>query len=164
LHLIAIGYPDPITAPLAMDELKRSGGDLSIRWDEVAVTVREEEGIIRTFTNAVITSGQPSWPMFWWSFFATLFFVPSLGMGIGPGLATILDEVRRSALDPAFEESVRKELAPGTSALFVVVSRMSPDTVASALERFGGEVLQHRISKEGEALLTKALSGRPLVG
>jgi uncharacterized membrane protein len=160
VELIAIGYPDPVTGPFAMDELKRSDRDLGIRWDEVAVAIRDEDGAFKIFTNAVITSGAPSWAMLWWYLFATIFFVPILEMPVGSDLGTILDEVRSSGLDPLFEERIKEELSPGTSALFVLVDRMDPDIVASALDAFGGTVIEHHISKEAEAALSEALNGR----
>jgi uncharacterized membrane protein len=159
VDLIAIGYPDTLSGPFAMDELKRSDRDLGIRWDEVAVAIRGEEGDFKMLTNAVITSGAPSWAMLWWYLFATIFFVPFLEMPIGSELGTILDEIRPSGLDPLFEERIKEELSPGTSALFVLVDRMAPDDVASSLDAFGGAVIEHHISQEAEATLSEALNG-----
>jgi uncharacterized membrane protein len=163
MHLLAIGYPDPVTGLEAMELLKGSDRDLIIRWDEMAAVVRDEHGSFTTYTNAVITSGRPSWAMFWWHLFAALFYVPMLRMPVGPGLESSLADVTGSGLDPLFEEKIRKELTPDTSALFVLIERVTPDRVVSALDRFGGSVFGNRISPDLESHLEVTLNGPPRV-
>jgi uncharacterized membrane protein len=163
MHLLAIGYPDPATGPEAMEELKRSDRDLVIRWNEIAAVVRDERGTFKTFTNAEITGGQPSWAMFWWHLFAGLFFVPILEMPVGSGLEPSLRDVIGFSLDPVFEEKVRHAMVADTSALFVLVERVEPDTVVSALDGFGGSIFRNDISSELEARLEETLNGRPQV-
>ena len=54
---------------------------------------------------------------------------------------------------------------PGTSALFLVIERATPDKAVEALRRFGGTVLKSSLSKEAEADLQAALHGaEPTVG
>jgi uncharacterized membrane protein len=156
MHLLAIAYPDEFTGPLAMDELERLGGDFLIRRDQIAAIVRSDE-TFTTFTNAVITRGQPAWAMFWTHLFAVLFFVPMLRMGVGSDLAPIIDRVRRAGLQPLFEERIRDQLSAGTSALFVLIEKTSPDAVVSALDVLGGSVLQVELANGALELLQDAL-------
>jgi uncharacterized membrane protein len=160
MQLVAIAYADVSTAILAMEELEGCERDLVIRRDEMAAIVRDEEAVFTTVSNAVITSEQPTWAMFWGTLFATLFYVPFLGMTFGSDLAPIIDEVRRSGPDPMFEDRIREAVAPGTSALFVLVEKVEPDTVVEALEGYGGTVLQAEISPEAEEMLQRTLAGR----
>lgn len=160
MQLIAIAYPDTATATAALEELERLGRDFVIRRDEMAVIVRDEEGVFTSYTNAEITTGQPPWAMFWAQLFAMLFFVPVLKMPLGSDLAPIVAQVERSGLDPLFEERIRDELAPGTSALFFLVAYVSPDDVVAALDPYGGTVLQTELSAEAEEGLQRILHGR----
>jgi uncharacterized membrane protein len=157
MQLLAIVYPDTMTGPVAMEELDRFGRDFVIRLDEMAVIVRDEDGAFRTYTNAVITSGRPAWAMLWGQLFATLFFVPILGMGIGPQLAPLIEKIRGAGLDPLFVERIRQQAHPGTSVLFVLVDQVSPDAVVSALDALGGTVLQADFREEAPARLQEAL-------
>jgi uncharacterized membrane protein len=50
---------------------------------------------------------------------------------------------------------------PGTSALFLVIERATPDKAVESLRRFGGTVLKSSLSKEAEADLQAALHGEP---
>ena len=50
-------------------------------------------------------------------------------------------------------------LQPGTSALFLVVEKVTPDKAVEAMSQFGGTVLKSSLSKEGEAELQEALHG-----
>ena len=50
-------------------------------------------------------------------------------------------------------------MKPGTSALFMVVEKVTPDKPVEPLSKFGGTVLQSSLSKEAEAELQKDLHG-----
>jgi uncharacterized membrane protein len=157
MQLLAVAYPDTLTGPVAMEELERFGRDFAIRWDQMAVNVRDDDGVFRTYTHAVITSGQPAWAMLWGQLFATLFFIPILGMGIGSQLAPLIERIRTAGLDPLFVERIRKQVDPGTSVLFVLVDRVSSDVVVSALDALGGTVLQSDLRENAGKMLQKAL-------
>jgi uncharacterized membrane protein len=50
-------------------------------------------------------------------------------------------------------------LKPGTSALFLMVEKVTPDKAVEAMSKFGGTVLKTSLSKEGEQDLQDALHG-----
>jgi uncharacterized membrane protein len=52
-------------------------------------------------------------------------------------------------------------LTPGTSALFLVIEKVTPDKAVSALSKYGGTVLKSSLSEETEHQLQEALHGRP---
>jgi uncharacterized membrane protein len=163
MQLVAIGYADTFTAAAAQEELQRLERDFIIRRDEVATVVRDDRGAFQIATHAVITGQGPSWTMLWLTLFATLFFEPMLRMSIGSDLAPIVDEVARAGLEPEFAQRVRDMVTPATSALFVLVDKVTPDEVVAALEEYGGTVLQSEIPPQAERKLQKTLSGGPLV-
>jgi uncharacterized membrane protein len=73
--------------------------------------------------------------MFWGLLFGLLFFVPVFGMAIGAGLGTLMGKVEKSGIDREFQAQVRDLLQPGTSALFLVVERVTPDKAVEALSK-----------------------------
>jgi uncharacterized membrane protein len=157
--LIAIGYPDTTTAVKAMDEVVVLAKDLVIQPDAVAAIIRDEEGKLRTITNQHMVGGGASWGMFWGFLFGLLFFVPFFGMAIGAGLGALFGKLGKSGIDKQFQEQVRDQLKPGTSALFMIVEKMTGDKATAALSQFGGTVLKTSLSEEAEKELQEALHG-----
>jgi uncharacterized membrane protein len=51
-------------------------------------------------------------------------------------------------------------LKPGTSALFLVLEKVTPDKAVEALSKYGGTVLKSSLSKDTEKELQEALQGR----
>jgi uncharacterized membrane protein len=50
-------------------------------------------------------------------------------------------------------------LKPGTSALFMVVEKVTPDKAVEALSKYGGTVLKSSLSNETQRELQDALHG-----
>jgi len=157
--LVAIGYPDEDTAAAAAAEVQRLAADLVIEPDAIAVVSRDSGGAFHTTTNHHTVAGGATWGMFWGLLFGLLFFVPFLGMAVGAGLGALLGKVEKSGIGKQFQRQVRDMLKPGTSALFLIVERATPDKAAAALSRFGGTVLKSSLSEQAEARLQAALHG-----
>jgi len=159
--LIAIGYPDEQTAHLAAQEAGRLEKELLLQADAIAVITRDKEGKFHVTTNHHMVGGGATYGMFWGLLFGVLFFVPVFGMAVGAGLGAVLGRVTRTGIDRQFRDQVRDLLEPGTSALFLVVDRVTPDRAVERLRRFGGTVLKSSLSKQDEQELQEALHGRP---
>jgi len=157
--LIAIGYPDEATAALAADEAHRLAEQLIIEPDAIASIVRDKEGKFHVSTSHHAVAGGTSWGMFWGFFFGLLFFVPVFGMAVGAGLGALFGKIEKSGIDKEFQQQVRDMLQPGTSALFVVVEKVTPDKAVEAMSKYGGTVLKSSLSKESENELQEALHG-----
>ena len=157
--LIAIGYPDETTAEEAADEARALARDLIIEPDAIAVIVRDREGRYHVHTNHNPVGTGATWGMFWGLLFGILFFIPFLGLAVGAGLGALMGKASKIGIDREFEEQVRDMIRPGTSALFLMVEKVTPDKAVEALSRFGGTVLKSSLSKEGERELQEALHG-----
>ena len=157
--LIAIGYPDETTAALAADEARVLAKDLIIQPDAIASIVRDKEGKFHVSTSHHQVGTGTTWGLFWGLLFGLLFFVPVLGMAMGAGLGALMGKISKSGIDKAFQDQVRDLLTPGTSALFLMVEKVTPDKAVEALGKYGGTVLKTSLSKEGEAALQEALNG-----
>lgn len=157
--LIAIGYPDEATAEAAAEEARRLARDLIIEPDAIAVIVRDNEGKYHVHTSHNPVSGGATWGMFWGLLFGVLFFVPVFGIAIGAGLGALMGKVTKSGIDRQFQDQVRGMLTPGTSALFLMVEKVTPDKAVEAMSKYGGTVLKTSLSKDGEKELQDALHG-----
>jgi uncharacterized membrane protein len=157
--LVAIGYPDETTATAASLEADRLSKDLILQPDAIAVIIRDREGKFHVTTNHSPVGAGTTWGMFWGLLFGLLFFVPVIGMAVGAGLGALMGKLTKGAVDKQFQEQVRDMLKPGTSALFMVIEKATPDKAVEALSRYGGTVLKSSLSKEAEADLQNALHG-----
>jgi uncharacterized membrane protein len=157
--LIAIGYPDETTADAAADEARRLAKDLIIEPDAIAVIVRDKDGGYRVHTSHHLVGGGATWGMFWGFLFGLLFFIPVFGMAVGAGLGALMGKVTKTGIDRQFQDQVRGMLQPGTSALFLMLEKVTPDKATEAMSKFGGTVLKTSLSKEGEKNLQEALHG-----
>jgi uncharacterized membrane protein len=152
--LIAIGYPDEATADEAAAEARRLAQDLIIQPDAIAVIVRDKEGKYHTHTTHHMVGSGATWGMFWGLLFGLLFFIPVFGMG------ALMGKITKSGVDKAFQDQVRGLLQPGTSCLFLMVEKVTPDKAVEAMSKYGGTVLKTSLSKEGEQELQEALHGK----
>src|ERR1700757_5439539 len=157
--LIVIGYDDETTAALAADEARRLARDRIIQPDAIASIVRDKEGRYHTRTSHHLVGGGATWGMFWGLLFGLLFFIPVFGMAVGAGMGALMGKVTKTGIDREFQDQVRGMLQPGTSALFLMVEKVTPDKATEALAKYGGTVLKTSLSKEGEAELQEALHG-----
>ena len=158
--LIAIGYPDETTATAAAEEARRLAQDLIIQPDAIAVIIRDKDGSYRVQTNHHAVGAGATWGMFWGLLFGLLFFIPVFGMAIGAGMGALMGKVTKTGIDKQFEDQVRGMIQPGTSALFLMVEKVTPDKAVEAMSKYGGTVLKTSLSKEGEQELQDALHGR----
>jgi uncharacterized membrane protein len=158
--LIAIGYPDTTTAVKAMDEVGHLAQDLVIQPDAVAAVVRNEDGKFRTITNQHEVGAGATWGMFWGMLFGLLFFVPILGMAMGAAFGALGGKLAKSSISKEFQEQVRDQMQPGTSALFMIVEQMTTDKALAGLSQFGGTVLKTSLSDEDQAEIQEALHGQ----
>ncbi len=157
--LIAIGYDDTTTAIQAMDEVVRLSQDLVIQPDAVAAIIRSDDGKFRTVTNQHEVGMGATWGMFWGLLFGLLFFIPVLGMAFGAGFGALMGKLTKSSIDKGFQEHVRAQVQPRTSALFMIVEQKTTDKALDSLSRFGGNVLKTSLSAKDEAELQAALHG-----
>jgi uncharacterized membrane protein len=97
--------------------------------------------------------------MFWSLLFGLLFFVPVFGMAVGAGMGALMGNITKCGVDNEFQDQVRGMLQPGTSALFLMVEKVTPDKAVEAMSKYGGTVIKTSLSKEGGQELQEALHG-----
>ena len=157
--LIAIGYPDEATGEAAAEEARRRARDLIIEPDAIASITRDMEGKYHVHTSHHPVGAGATWGMFWGMLFGLLFFIPFFGLAIGAGMGALMGKVTKSGISREFQDQVRDLLQPGTSCLFLMVEKVTPDKAVEALSKYGGTVLKTSLSREGEAELQDALHG-----
>ena len=91
--------------------------------------------------------------------FGLLFFIPVFGMAIGAGLGALMGKFAKTSIDQQFQNQVRNMVQPGTSALFLMLEKVTPDKAVAAMSKYGGTVLKTSLSRDDEKELQDALHG-----
>ena len=95
---------------------------------------------------------------FWGLLFGLLFFIPILGMAVGAAAGAIGGSLVKVGIDDDFIKTVRDQVTPGSSALFVLSSGAVTDKVGEAFKGTHGKLIQSNLSNEQEAQLRAAFS------
>ena len=157
--LIAIAYPDEGAAEKARQTVSQLEADLIIQADQVAAIVCDSDGKYHVHTShgGASAGGGAVWGGFWGLLFGLLFFIPFAGWAVGAGLGALFGHLGEKGIDKAFQEQVRDQMKPGTSALFMVIEHATPDKAVAALEQYGGTVIKTSLSDEDTKKLQEAL-------
>src|SRR5271163_2741821 len=160
--LVAIGYPDQATADQARQTVQNLEADLVIQADQVAAISRDTGGKYHVTTTHGGTSAADGavWGGFWGLLFGLLFFIPFAGWVIGAGFGALFGHLGKNAIDESFQKQVRDYVQPGTSALFLIIEKATPDKAVAALEQYGGTVIKTSLSDEDTAKLQEALQAK----
>jgi len=157
--LVAIGYPDQVTAEQARQTVAGLESELIIQADQVASISRDLEGKYHVHTShgGSSAAGGAWWGGFWGILFGLLFFIPFAGLAIGAGMGALFGHLGKHGIDKAFQDQVRNYVKPGTSALFMVIENVTPDKAVAALQQYGGTVIRTSLSEEDTKKLQEAL-------
>ena len=164
--LVAIGYPDQVTAEQAMETVRQLQGDLVIQAEQVAAISRDMEGKYHVHTQhgGASAAGGAWWGGFWGFLFGLLFFIPFAGLALGAGMGALFGHFGEKGIDKAFQQQVRDYVQPGTSALFLIIDKATPDKAIAAMQQYGGTVIRTSLSDEDTKRLQDALEPSTTVG
>ncbi|MEM9515680.1 MAG: DUF1269 domain-containing protein [Actinomycetota bacterium] len=136
---------------LSKQELIQIHDAAVVSWPEGAKKPKTKQ--LSNLTGAGAAGGA-----FWGLLFGILFFVPLFGMALGAAVGAISGSLANVGIDKDFIESVRAQITPGTSALFLTSSDAVVDRVKAALENEHMELLTTNLSVEDEEQLRELLA------
>ena len=86
-----------------------------------------------------------------------IFLNPLVGAAVGAGAGALSGKLTDVGIDDKFMQELGEMLTPGTSALFVLVRKATPDKVLEGLKGFKGKVLKTSLTIDKEEELQKIL-------
>lgn len=118
--------------------------------DAVVVSWPEDKKKPKT-KHAVNTTGAgAAGGAFWGLLFGLIFFVPFFGMAFGAAIGAISGSMAHFGISDDFIQSVRDNVTPGTSALFLLTSEGVLDRVKQELGDVHAELVTTNLSVEDE--------------
>jgi len=156
--LIVVGYNDEHQAEEVRLKLLKMQHEYLVDLEDAVVAVRDKEGKVKLHQIHNLTAAGAISGGFWGALIGLLFLSPILGAAIGAGAGAVGGTLSDIGIDDNFMKELAGTLAPGTSALFVLVRKMTPDKVLPQLQGAGGKIIQTSLSNEDEAKLQTALN------
>ena len=136
---------------LAKEELVKIHDAATVSWAPGAKKPKTRQ--LNNLTGAGALGGA-----FWGLLFGLLFFVPLLGMAVGAASGAIGGHLTDVGIDDDFIGSVRSQVQPGTSALFVMTSDVVVDKVRDAFRGMNAELIHTNLSQEQEDKLREVFA------
>ena len=155
--LIVIGFPDKFKADEVLLDLRKLEREYLIDIEDAAIVVRKKDGRVNIKqTQELVTAGALSGG-FWGLLIGLMFFEPMLGI-LGAAVGALSGALTDIGIDDNFIQELGNTIEPGTSAIFVLVRKSTPDKVLDDLSKFEGKVLRTSLSHEDEAQLQAVLT------
>jgi len=159
--LIIIGYPNEETGQQAYAEAQRLAGDLLLEVSALGLVTETPDGKFKVETPQGPSAGKgAAWGAIFGGLFGLILFIPFVGAAVGGAMGALFGGMDRSGIDADFRARVAGMLKPGTSAVVMIVEKVTPDKAVAALSKYGGDVLQTSLSEDAEKQLEEALHGK----
>jgi len=156
--LIAVGYDDPFKAEEVRLKLWKLQKDYLIDLADAVVAIKDAGGKVKLHQAVNLTAAGAIGGGFWGSLIGLMFLNPLLGMAIGAAAGAASGALNDVGIDDNFMKQLAASLNPGSSVLFVLVRKSTPDKVLEEIRGTGGKVLKTSLSHDDEAKLQAALS------
>ena len=160
--LVVIGYENPFTAEEVRLKLRKLQREYLLDIEDAGVAVKDPSGKVKLNQAVNLTAAGALSGGFWGSLIGLIFLNPLLGLAVGAASGAVSGALADIGIDDNFMKELAATLKPGSSALFVLVRKATPDKVLEELAGTGGTVLRTSLSHEDEARLQAALSGTKL--
>jgi len=155
--LIVIGFKDEFKADEVLLDLRKLERDYLIALEDAAIVVRNKDGKVKIKQTQELIADGAIEGGFWGLLLGVIFFNPILGI-FGLAVGALSGAMQDIGIDDNFIREIGETIAPGTSAIFVLVQKSTPDKVLDDLSKFEGKVLRTSLSKEDEAKLQAVLT------
>lgn len=156
--LIAIAYDDIFKAEEVRLKLARLQREHLIELEDAAVVVKNADGKVKLKQAINLTAAGATSGGFWGLLIGTLFLVPLFGAAVGAATGAIGGALSDIGVDDDFMRQLGETLQPETSALFILVKKVTPDKVLDEVSQYGGRILRTSLSKDDEQQLQQVLS------
>jgi len=163
--LICVGFDDPTTADRALTGLTALQKEYLIELKDACVVVRSADGEVHLHQAVPLVKkgalvGGSSGAL-WGTLIGLLFLNPLAGLAIGAAAGAASGALAGKLSDYGINDNFIRELGstikPSSSALFLLVQKVTADKVLARMTEFKGRVLRTSLPEEQEKRLREAL-------
>ena len=156
--LVVVGYDDEYKAEEVRLKLRKLQSEYLIDLEDAVVAVKDAKGKVKLHQAVNLTAAGAIGGGFWGSLVGLIFLNPLLGAAVGAAAGAASGALNDLGINDNFMKELASHLKPGSSALFVLVRKATPDKVLDELKGSGGKVLKTSLSHEDETKLQAALN------
>ena len=157
--LIAIAFDSKDKAQQALQRAVEMQKSHLLDLGDAVIVTKDENGKVNLQQSInLVAAGAASGGM-WGTLIGLLFLNPLLGLAAGAASGALGGYLTDIGIDDNFMKEMGQKLTPGTSALFVLVRKSTPDRVLPELRALGGTVFTTSLSEADERKLREALEG-----
>ncbi|MCK6553451.1 DUF1269 domain-containing protein [Candidatus Binatia bacterium] len=162
--LVVIGYEDEFKAQEVRLQLLKMQKEYLVDLADAVVATKDKEGKVKLHQVYNLTAAGAATGGFWGTLIGLIFLSPLLGLAVGAASGAVAGALTDVGLDDKFMKGIAENLKAGSSALFVLVRKATPDKVLAELRGTGGKVVQTSLSHEQEEKLQAALNAARTAG
>ena len=156
--LVVIEYDDQYKAEETRLLLRRMQKDYLIDLEDAVVAVKDAGGKVKLHQSVNLTAAGALSGGFWGTLIGLIFLNPLLGLAAGAGAGAASGALTDIGINDNFMKELAGGMTPGSSALFVLVRKATPDKVLEEIRGSGGKILKTSLTHGDEAKLQAALS------
>ena len=156
--LVVVGFDDEHTAFEMRAALAKMQKEYLIDMEDVVVVTKDEKEKVKLHQAINLTAAGAVGGSFWGMLIGILFFNPLLGAAMGAGAGAISGKLSDIGIDDKFMKELGSTLTAGSSALFVLIRKVTPDKVLDELKDFKGKVIKTSLTADREDTLREVLS------
>ena len=156
--LVVVGYDDPYKAEEVRLKLRKLQSEYLIDLEDAVVAVKDAKGKVKLHQAVHLTAAGAVSGGFWGSLIGLIFLNPLLGLAVGATAGAVSGALSDVGINDDFMKELAATMQPGSSALFVLARKATPDKVLDEIKGTGGKVLKTSLSHDDEAKLQAALN------
>jgi len=157
-NLIVVAYDDPFQAEEVRTRLRKLQQDYLIDLEDAVVAVKDDKGKVKLHQMFNLTASGALSGGFWGTLIGLIFMNPLLGLAVGVGAGAVSGALSDVGINDDFMKNLAATFRNGSSVLFVLVRKATPDKVLAELQGTGGKVIKTSLTHEEEEKLQAVLS------
>ena len=155
--LVVIGFDDEHKAFEMRATLAKLQKEYLIEMEDVVVVTKNDKGKVKLHQAVNLTAAGAVGGTFWGMLIGMIFLNPLVGAAVGAGAGALSGKLRDIGISDNFMKELAEALRNDTSALFVLVRKVTPDKVLEGLKGFKGKILKTSLTADREEELREVL-------
>jgi uncharacterized membrane protein len=157
--LVVIEFDNEQAAFDMRAELAKMQKEYLIEMEDVVVVTKDDKGKAKLHQAVNLTAAGAVGGSFWGMLIGMIFLNPLIGAAVGAGAGALAGKLKDIGIDDNFMKELSADFTEGTSALFILVRKVTTDKVLDRLQGFKGKVLKTSLTVDAEDELRKVLEG-----
>jgi uncharacterized membrane protein len=152
-----IAYDEPFKAEEVRTKLRKLQQEYLVDLEDAVVAVKDDKGKVQLHQTYNLTAMGAMSGGFWGALIGLIFVNPLLGLALGAGAGAVSGALTDVGVNDNFMKELAGSFKNGSSLLFVLVRKATPDKVLAELQGTGGKVVKTSLTHEQETKLQAAL-------